>query len=185
MTPATVAGGGVAYFPYVTLYRLRDGSPVMIRPIRPSDRELFAPARKRFSDETMYRRFMSPKPVLSHSELRYLTNVDGFDHVALVAVRADDPRFLVAVARFVRLRNDPGTAETAIVIADAEQGQGLGKKLALVLADAARERGIERFMATMLSDNPAAHALMRTLALRLEDRGHQQGVRELVADLAA
>ena len=157
----------------------------MIRPIRPSDRELFAFARKRFSDQTMYRRFMSPKPVLSNSELRYHTQVDGFDHVAFIAVRADDPGHMVGVARFVRLQDDPSTAEAAIVVADAEHGQGLGKKLAQVLADAARERGIERFMATMLSDNPAAHALMRTLALRLEDRGHQQGVHELVAELAA
>ena len=169
----------------MTLFRLADGTPVMIRPIRPSDRELFAPARRRFSDTTMYRRFMSPKPVLSNAELRFLTEVDGFDHVAFVAVRADDPRYLVAVARFVRLARDPATAEAAIVVADTEQGQGLGKQLALVLADAARERGIERFMATMLSDNRAAHALMRTLSLRLEDHGHEQGVHELVADLAA
>jgi RimJ/RimL family protein N-acetyltransferase len=158
---------------------------VTIRPIRPSDRELFPLARKRFSDRTMYQRFLSPKPFLSSSELRYLTQVDGFDHVAFVAVRADDPRELVAVARFVRLKDDPRTAEAAIIVADAQQRQGLGKQLALALADAARERGIERFMATMLSDNPAAHALMRTLALRLEDRGHDRGVHELVADLAA
>jgi RimJ/RimL family protein N-acetyltransferase len=173
------------YSSCVTLFRLSDGTPVMIRPIRPSDRALFPLARRRFSDKTMYQRFMSPKPVLSNSELRYLTEVDGFDHVAYVAVRADDPRYLVAVARFVRLKHDPATAEAAIVVADAEQGQGLGKKLALLLADAARESGIERFMATMLSDNPAAHALMRTLALRLEDHGHDQGVHELVAELAA
>ena len=156
-----------------------------VRPIHPRDRELFKANRNRFSEQTMYRRFMSPKPVLSSSELRYLTEVDGFDHVAFIAVRADDPRHMLGVARFVRLQDEPRTAEAAIVVADAQQGQGLGKKLAQVLADAGRERGIERFVATMLSDNPAAHALMRTLARRLEDGGHDRGVHELVADLAA
>ncbi len=169
----------------MTLFRLSHGTAVMIRPIQPSDSQLFRPARKRFSDKTMYRRFMSAKPILSTAELRYLTEVDGFDHVAFVAVHADDPRHLVAVARFVRLKNDPTTAEAAIVVADAEQGQGLGKRLALVLADAARERGIRRIHATMLSDNPPALALMRVIAGRLSDGGHVSGMHELVVDLAA
>jgi hypothetical protein len=41
-----------------------------------------------------------------------------------------------------------------------------------------------RFHATMLTDNPAALALMRTLVARLHGRT-EQGVREVVADLAA
>jgi RimJ/RimL family protein N-acetyltransferase len=157
----------------------------MIRPISLRDKQLFRESRGRFSELTMYRRFLSSKPVLSSAELRYLTEVDGHDHVAFVAVLARDPSYLLGVGRFVRLPDDRTTADAAIIVADAHQGMGLGKGLALALADAARERGVERFQATLLSDNPAAHRLMRALALRLEDRGQDQGVHELVAELAA
>jgi RimJ/RimL family protein N-acetyltransferase len=171
----------------VASFRLTDGSLVRIRPIQASDKFLFERSKMAgsFSDDTMHRRFLSPKPGFSRSELRYLTEVDGINHVAFVAVKAHSPGELVAVARFVRLHDDPSTAEAAIVVADAKQGKGLGRRLAVMLADTAREAGVARIQASMLSDNRAAHRLMHTIGSRLEDHGHQQGAHELVADLAA
>ena len=166
-------------------FTLQDGTPVQIRTIRPSDKDLLADGHSRLSEETVQRRFLAPKPRLTGSELRYLTEVDGHDHFALVAVRAADPADMIAVARLVRLHDDPTTAEAAITVADRKQGKGLGRHLGLMLGDAARERGIERIQATMLSDNPAAHRLMHAIGQRLEDRGHSQGVHEFVANLAA
>jgi acetyltransferase len=141
----------------------------------------------RLSEESRLRRFLAAKPRLTSSELRYLTEVDGYDHYAIVAVpvdRWDAP--IVAVARFVRLLDeDPTTAEAAIVVADELQGKGLGKHLARAIADAARARGIQRIQASMLSDNPPALALMRVIGERLEDGGHEHGVHAVVAQLAA
>jgi hypothetical protein len=54
-----------------------------------------------------------------------------------------------------------------------------------MLTDAARAAGITEIHATMLSDNPPAMALMRVIAARLSDGGHDHGVHELVAELAA
>lgn len=166
------------------LVRLRDGSRVVIRPIRPEDRERLARSRRLFSDETMRRRFLGPKPRLTTTELRYLTEVDGQSHFAVVAAPLDDLESIVAVARFVRVVEDPSTAEAAIIVADDFQGRGLGKRMAHELADAARERGIRRFEASMLSDNKAALALMRALDERLES--HYEGGYQVVdATLAA
>ena len=81
------------------LARLRDGGRVVIRPIRPSDRQLLERSRGRFSDESMRRRFLGPKPRLNTTELRYLTEVDGQNHVAFVATLVDDLDAIVAVAR--------------------------------------------------------------------------------------
>src|SRR4051794_5664631 len=137
------------------------------------------------SEESRRRRFLGAKPRLTAGELRYLTEVDGDSHFALVAVLADQLDHVVAVARYVRLPQDPSTADAAIVVGDPWQRRGLGRRLAVLLADAAREHGIERFSATMASDNPAALALMRTLARRLESGDHHGGVREVVAELGA
>jgi RimJ/RimL family protein N-acetyltransferase len=141
-------------------------------------------SRERFSDESMRRRFMGPKPRLTTTELRYLTEVDGDWHAALVAVPLDDLNAIVGVARFVRQPAEPQTAEAAIIVADDMQGRGLGKRLAHELADAARERGVRRFEASMLSDNKAALALMRTLSDRL-DSHYEDGYRVVDAQIAA
>jgi GNAT superfamily N-acetyltransferase len=156
--------------------------PVLIRPIRPADRVLLAEGFAHLSPESVRLRFLAPKARLSAKELSYLTEVDGVDHVALVAEDAQRPGEMVAVGRWVRLVDDPTAAEVAIVVADAHQGQGLGRQLGLALADAARERGVERFTATLLSENAAAHRLFAAISERLVAH-HAGGIEELVAEL--
>ena len=165
--------------------QLADGTSLEIRPIRPSDKALLAAGLTKLSETSIQRRFLGPKPKLSAAELRYLTEVDGFDHYAIVAAAPQWDGDIVASARWVRLAGDPFAAEAAIVVCDDLQGKGLGKLLARMLADAARDRGIRRIHATMLSDNPPALALMRVIAGRLSDGGHVGGAHEVVAELAA
>ena len=75
------------------------GTRVVIRPIRPGDKERLADGLRRLSDESIRKRFLAAKPRFTRSELRYLTEVDGVNHIALVAVLEEDPDQLVAVAR--------------------------------------------------------------------------------------
>jgi RimJ/RimL family protein N-acetyltransferase len=165
---------------------LPDGAPVVIRPIRPADKALLSDGLRALSDESVQRRFLSPKRSFSLTELRYLTEVDEQNHFALVVQDPEDPaRPLVAVARFVRLYDDPDAAEVAIVVGDDWQGRGLGSLLTRQLAHAARVRGIRRFTATMAADNRAAHRLMAKLTDDLEQRHTGSGVDELVLNLAA
>jgi RimJ/RimL family protein N-acetyltransferase len=141
---------------------------------------------RQLSDESVHRRFLTPKRGFSRSELRYLTEVDGRDHVALVV---EDPRHparrLIAVGRFVRLHDDPEAAEVAIVVGDDWHRRGVGTALTALLAAEARRLGIRRFTATMAADNVPAHKLMRKLASHLERHSSGAGVEELVLELAA
>jgi RimJ/RimL family protein N-acetyltransferase len=165
---------------------LGDGAPVLIRPIRADDKRMLADGLQRLSDASVQRRFLTPKRSFSRAELRYLTEVDGRDHVALVAESPTEPvRRLIAVARFVRLTDDPEAAEVAITVADNWQRRGLGSLLSARLADEARRLGIRRFTATMAADNVAAHRLMETLADHLERHHAGSGVDELVLSIAA
>ncbi|HVK74439.1 MAG TPA: GNAT family N-acetyltransferase [Kofleriaceae bacterium] len=131
---------------------LRDGTPVLLRLIRPDDKELLRRGFLRLSPESRYRRFFAAKVDLTPDELRYLTEVDGVDHVALGAVTADGRNGL-GVARFIRLAGERGTAEAAIAVVDEIQGKGLGSLLFQRLVAAARERGVERFRCDMLGSN--------------------------------
>jgi GNAT superfamily N-acetyltransferase len=165
--------------------RPSDGFPsLLLRPIAPSDKDALVAGLGRLSERSVYQRFLSPKPRLTSSELRYLTEVDMVDHYALVAVLAEAPDVMVGVGRWVRSVDDPADAEIAIVIADDLQGRGVGTRLGDALAEAARERGIERFTASMLPTNAAAHRLFEKISSQLSyTRLH--GVDELVATLVA
>lgn len=167
------------------LHTLPDGSRFILRPIEPGDKPRLSLALARLSRETIRRRFFAAKPRFSTGELRYLTEIDGHNHLALVALPADDPDSIVAVARCVRLPDTPDTAEFAIVVGDGVQGRGLGTLLARELARDARAAGIHRFAATMLGDNDAVRRLMGTISTHLELDRIDHGVREVVVDLAA
>jgi RimJ/RimL family protein N-acetyltransferase len=167
------------------VFELDHGTRVLIRPIEAGDKERLVNGLRQLSEESIRKRFLAAKPRFTAAELRYLTEVDGRNHIALVAVLEDDPDQLVAVARCVRLPDRPGTAEMAIVVGDPWQGQGLGRALALALADEAVAAGIRRFAATMLGDNEAARRLMRTFSRRLEEARVEGGLREVVVELAA
>lgn len=162
------------------LLTLIDGTTVFVRPIEPGDKPLLVEGLRRLSPETAYRRFMSPKPYFTDDELRYLTEVDGHDHIALVAVTGSA---LVAVARCVRV--SPDTADMAIVVGDPWQGLGLGRRLARLLADEAARHGIERFAGTMLADNRQALRIMKGVGTEFEVDTVDHGVREIVTRLAA
>jgi RimJ/RimL family protein N-acetyltransferase len=166
--------------------RLPDGALVLIRPIRADDKRMLTEGLRRLSDDSVHRRFLTLKRSFSRAELRYLTEVDGRDHVALVAEYPAEPvRRLIAVARFVRLVDEPEAAEVAIIVADDWQQRGLGSLLSAQLAEEARRLGIRRFTATMAADNLPAHRLMAKLTDHLERHHAGGGVDELVLDLAA
>jgi RimJ/RimL family protein N-acetyltransferase len=142
--------------------RLEDGTEVVLRLVGPQDKALLVDGFARLSPQARYRRFFSTKRHLTPAELRYFTELDGENHLALGAVRlrSDGSEEGVGVARFVRASDDPHAAEAAVVVVDEFQQKGLGRLLLSRLVGAARERGIERFRATTLVENPAARALI-------------------------
>ena len=89
------------------------------------------------------------------------------------------------MARFVRLAEDPTTAEAAIVVADLWQGMGIGSILARELSARARGLGIRRFTATIASDNVPARRLLQKLNRQVGGGPVGYGVSELVLELAA
>ena len=100
---------------------------------------------RQLSAESVHRRFLTPKSSFSRTELRYLTEVDGRDHVALVVEDPRQPvRRLIAVGRFVRLHENPEAADVAIVVADDWHRRGVGSALSGLLALQANSSGTAR-----------------------------------------
>ncbi len=151
---------------------LRDGTPVVIRPIRPADRRALEEAFAQLSPRSRYLRFHTFIDSLSDAQLRYLTEVDHDRHVALVAAHADHPEGPgLGVARYVRLE-DSDVAEAAVTVVDAYQGQGLGTLLLGALAQHALAHGVTTFRNYVLAENTGMLALFEDLgATKTSDGG--------------
>jgi RimJ/RimL family protein N-acetyltransferase len=143
----------------MSMHVLPGGMVVRVRGVRSYDEVALRAAFRELSAETRYQRLLAHVHDLSDDLWRYLCDVDGRDHVALVAFRADDGR-LVGVVRFVRHALDPTVAEMAVTVTDSCQKQGLGTLLLGLLVDAARERSIRAFVAHALPSNVAVRRLM-------------------------
>jgi GNAT superfamily N-acetyltransferase len=150
-----------------------------MRPIAPEDKARLSAGVAALSPESAYGRFLTGKSRLTPAELRYLTEVDGRDHIALVVL--DDADDLVAVGRIVRHPERPDTAELAIVVADPWQRRGIGRMLTHELTSAI---DVARVAGTMLATNRGALALMRGIG-PLEHSVIANGVREVVARVGA
>jgi RimJ/RimL family protein N-acetyltransferase len=151
---------------------LRDGAAARLRPIRPADRTMLLEGFARLSTESRYRRFLGATQ-LTDQMARYLTEVDGRDHVAFVVVE-DSPDVKeergLGVGRFIRLPNEPTVAECALTVVDDHQQRGIGTALARALCDAALDRGVHSFRAEVLATNKPMLDLLAMVGARLTAR---------------
>jgi RimJ/RimL family protein N-acetyltransferase len=142
--------------------RLRDGAEVIVRPVRPDDRELFVAGFERLGEDSRYRRFLAYKKKLSERELDFFTRLDHKRHEAIGAI---DPATGegIGVARMHVSDHDPAVAEAAVTVVDDWQGRGLGGLLLDRITARARELGVHRFEASLLTTNKAMLTLFEHL----------------------
>ena len=131
---------------------LRDGSEILIRAIRPDDKERLREHSRGLSAESVYHRFMLHKRELSDDDLRHFTVLDFDQHVGMAAVVSEDGREnLIGVGRYVRITTD--RAEVAFSVIDRHQGRGIGTLLLAHLGRIARRRGITELEGNVMGDN--------------------------------
>jgi len=138
---------------YETEVVLRDGSLILLRPIRCDDIEAWVAFVGRLSERTKYMRFFHvPKKMGREDALRFCT-VDYKNTFAYVAeVLKGQHRNIVAIGRYYRLPKK-NSAEVAFAIEDSYQGKGLGTKLMDCLATVALDNGITAFEGDTLTEN--------------------------------
>ena len=164
-------------------WTLHDGTRVVIRPIRPEDRQIEQDFVHNLSDESRYYRFFNAIRDLSESALTRFTQVDYDRDMALIAVISENGRETqIGVARY-SINPDGRSCEFAIAVADAWQRKGIGSKLLHSLMDAARRRGIETMEGTVLSGNARMMALMDGLGFTVDASAGDPTVRHVVRNL--
>ncbi len=156
---------------YSQKHFLRDGRPMIIRAIRPDDKQRLLDGIHHLSNKSVYYRFLRNKHELSEKELRYFTEVDFNHHVAIVAAlqNADDEND-IAVGRYVELkdRGSERVAEVAFTVEDEYQHLGVGTLLFDELVTIAQKQGITRLTAEVLLDNKGMLNILKHGGFKLE-----------------
>ena len=168
----------------VQRWTLHDGTRVVIRPIRPEDRQIEQDFVHNLSDESRYFRFFNAVRDLSESALTRFTQVDYDRDMALIAVISENGRETqIGVARY-SINPDGRSCEFAIAVGDAWQRKGIGSKLMHSLMAAARSHGLETMEGVVLSGNTRMLALMDGLGFTIDANAGDPSLRHVVKKLA-
>ncbi len=167
----------LAIRPYPTEYifqaRMKDGTPVTIRPIRPEDEVRMVKFHETLSERTVYFRYLENLKLtdrIAHNRLIRMCFIDYDRQMALVVERVNpqtgEPE-IIGVGRIQRLphRRD---AEFAIVISDAVQGQGLGTELMRRMIEVARREGLSALRAEVHPENSVMLHLCKKFGFSLD-----------------
>lgn len=164
---------------YRVLERLRDGTAVTIRAIRPDDKERLLKAFRALERESIYTRFFTAKSELTPDDLRRLTEVDQKRDVALVAtVGAEE--MLVGGGRYM---SSGAIAEIAFTVEEDYQRQGIASRLLRHLAHIGRANGIAQFEAYVLAQNASMLGVFRRSGLPTK-QARVEGQWRVTLDLA-
>ena len=152
---------------WIDRWTMHDGSIATVRPILPQDAPLDAALVEGLSSESRYARFLVGGGRLTDEMLAAYTQIDYVNHMALVVsvARPDGTgEDLIADGRFVV---EDGVAEFAILVADAWQGKGVGRRLFATLIRAARVSGAREVFGEVLSINRRMISLARDAGFRV------------------
>jgi|SRR5579863_1669681 len=160
---------------FVSQFTMKDGAEVTLRPIRPDDEPLMATFHQTLSDRTVYMRYfcsLSLRSRVAHERLVRVCHPDRDREVALVADRTDKAtgqHQILGVARLIKL-DAPNECETAVLVSDRHQKQGLGTELVRRMLQIARDQKVCRVSADLLRDNIAMLAIVKKLGFRFRLR---------------
>ncbi len=163
-----------------------DGTPLHLRPVRMDDTGRLRRALDRLSPEARRQRFLAPVGGISEAFVRGLIETPHERQCTLLVLRREDGEEMpVAGGRFV-VGDTPETSDScefALIIGDAWQGQGIGRRLLRALIDEAEARGLRRMLGHVLLDNRAMLALARQQHFSIEASPDDAQTRLAILDL--
>jgi len=169
---------------YVWEWRLKDGTPVTIRPIRPEDEPLMVQFHTTLSERSVYLRYFCSLSLSTRVEHERLVRIcfGSYDRgFALVADRKNPEtgqHEVLGVGRFSAIKR--AEAEAAVLVSDRWQGRGLGTELLASVARAAREEKFHRLSGEILRDNLATQAIFKKVGFRLRSMDDPSSVSALL-----
>ncbi|MFI5090866.1 MAG: GNAT family N-acetyltransferase [Terriglobales bacterium] len=167
---------------YAGEWTMKDGTPVTIRPIRPEDEPLIIKFHEKLSARSVYLRYFQPMKLSTRTAHERLTRICFIDYdreMALVAERRDPSGGEPQILGVTRLSKIHGTdsAESAVVILDEVQHQGLGTELVRRSIDVARAEKLKKVISNILPENFEMRAVCQRLGFTMHHEMEENIVR--------
>lgn len=156
------------------------GQDIEIRPATAVDVDLIWQMHQHLSSDSIYQRYHSPR-VPGRAEMVQICNLNGADGRSFVATIPGKAE-IVGLAYYITNPANPETAETALLVADPYQGQGIGRRLMEHMGDYAVTQGIRFFDALVLPTNRSMIHLLTSTGRLIENR-LSYGAREMRVQL--
>jgi len=146
------------------------GLDIFLRPVKISDEQRLKTFLYSLSDESLYRRFISPRRDISHEYLQELSVVDYTQQMIILAtVGETDNEETIGVSQYV-IDRENHMAEVAFAIRDDYQNKGIGAELIAYLTYIAKRQGLMGFTASVLGDNRPMLTLFHKADFDIEER---------------
>jgi acetyltransferase len=156
--------------------KLKDGTPIVLRAIKPEDEPMWHDLVASCSPETLHLRFRYMFKATTHEMATRFCFLDYDREIAIVAeIEEDDQRKLIGVGRLVA-DADHREAEFAILVGDAWQGIGLGSILTDYCLEVCHRWGVQRVTAETAPENRRMLDLFRHRGFTLDMTTHSDTV---------
>ncbi len=153
---------------YISDWHLRDGTPVVLRPIKAEDEGRFNGLFKSLSPQSMRFRFFEIISEMSHETLTRLCNLDYDREIAIVAEIQQNPRKIIGVARVI-VAPDKKSGEYAVLVGDQWQGLGLGSNLMQRIIQIAKDMRLEKLYGYVMTENSKMLEMCERLDFKAEE----------------
>jgi RimJ/RimL family protein N-acetyltransferase/acyl CoA:acetate/3-ketoacid CoA transferase beta subunit len=141
---------------------IKDGSTVLLRPVKPTDERIVQEFFYSMSDHEVYYRFLHAMKAFPRKDMQRLVNVDYHHEMAIVAVTGKiGHEQVVGLGRYM-LGHDE-MPEVDFAVQDKFQGKGLGRAIMNSLVDIAKNRGIKGISACVMTENQASLRILYSL----------------------
>jgi acetyltransferase len=165
-------------------WTLASGESLVVRPVRHDDGELEETFVRALSLESRYQRMLSGGTKVTPEWIDSMTHIDYHRHMAFaVTTVSDGVEQFVGVGRYV-VDAVKSSAEVALVVGDAWQGQGLGRRLLETLLEHAASAGIREALGTVLATNVAMLRLVRSMGFTVNPEPGDATVRRISRQLS-
>ena len=162
---------------YESDWLLEDGTPVLLRPMRPEDEALVKELLENCSEQTLYFRYFHLIKRFPHSFLIRFTQNDYDREIGLAAFGIlPSPEVMMGVGRLV-MTPERDEAEFAVIVADPWHGKGLGEKLISRVIEIARDNGVKSLWGEVLAGNEPMLGLVKKMGFTLHPP--DEGVRRV------
>lgn len=146
---------------------LTDGTPILVRPIRPEDEALYARFMAVTTADDVRMRFFAPIN-LSEQQIFRFTHLDYDRAMAFIALHGTNGEML-GVARLHVDTDDGKSGEYAIIIRSDLKGHGLGWTLMHLIIEYAQARHMRDIHAQVLRENAGMLKMCAELGFAIED----------------